>query len=175
MVYSFSGTEFEIKRDRFCVFWAAFPHRSVRVNADGYITKVYISFSEFLQWKLPAAFVNKLLNGAVLSTSVEQRGDREMTDRWANEINRTEVEWQKLHVTEIQGRLRRMSLEGWDVLHLPKHAGTEKIIGGNAILQFEKMLRYVAEHFADPITSSDVAFSERTGDSPTAFRGQHHQ
>lgn len=157
MTYSFSGTEFELKRDRFCVFWAAYPHRSLKVNADGVITNVYISLSEFLHWQLPPAFVNTLLSGAVLASSRQSAGDRELACRWSKEIEKTDTEWQKLHIAEVQARLRRMALEEWDVLHKPRHETTNKIIGGNAVTQFEKMLRYVAANYAETIAIADVA------------------
>ncbi|WP_299154904.1 helix-turn-helix domain-containing protein [uncultured Tateyamaria sp.] len=157
MLYSFSGTEIEIQRNRFCVFWAAFPHRAVGVNADGWITNAYVSLSEFLRWSLPPAFVNTLLSGAVLLSKEQDPGDGPLTQRWARELDQENLEWQRLHASEVEARLRRMALEGWDVLHQPNEATTEKAIGGNAVVQFEKMLRYVAEHYADGINSSNVA------------------
>lgn len=166
MTYSFSGSEFEIKRDHFTVFWAAYPHRSVGTNADGVITNAYVSLSEFLRWQLPAQFVNTLLSGAVLSAKSQGPGDKALAAKWASEVDMIDPEWQKLHLAEIHSRLRRIALEGWDVLHEPEHNSTRKIIGGNAVAQFEKMLRFVAENYASLITVEDVA---KTGGVSVAY------
>lgn len=158
MTYSFSGTEFEIKRNHFTVFWAAYPHRCVGTNADeGVITNAYITLSEFLRWQLPAPFVNTLLSGAVLTAKNQEPGDRALAHKWAAEVDQIDEEWQKLHLAELHGRLRRMALQGWDVLHKPEYSTTTKIIGGNAVAQFEKMLRFVAENYASLISIEDVA------------------
>lgn len=157
MTYSFSGEEVELKRDRICVFWAAHPHRATGVNNDGVITNAYVSLSEFLKWSLPAEFRNKILSGAVLCAKSKLDGDRAMADRWAAELDNTDPEWQRLHALEIHTRLYRLAIDGWEVLLDPKRSAPPTLIGGNASVQFEKMLMFVAHHFADRISIADVA------------------
>lgn len=157
MVYSFAGEEITVPRGRLCVFWAAYPHRAVSVSGKGEITNAYISLSEFLLWPMPSGFLNVLLGGAVLLSSTEQEGDHAMAKRWSNETTRFEPEWQRLHALEVQSRLYRMALQGWTVLLEPSTSPPQKILGGNAIIQFERMLRFVAQHFADRIVIGDVA------------------
>lgn len=159
MTYSFSGEEVLVPRGRFCVFWAARPHRTIAVSDEGTITNVYISLSEFLRWGMPAEFVNLLLSGAVLSSKSEQNGDSALADRWATEITRTGPEWQRLHALELQARLHRMSVEGVNILFRPTQGQNERMIGGKAIIHFEKMLRFIAEYFSDRITIGIVAQS----------------
>ena len=157
MTYSFSGHEVEIQRKRFCVFWAAHPHRKIRVTDNGTMTNVYVFLLEFLQWSLPSEFVNKLLGGAVLITKNEQDGDTALANRFAAEVDSNDTLWQRLHSREIQARLHRMALEGWDVVFQPKDTKKTLLIGGHAIVHFEKMLRFVAINFASKIGVADVA------------------
>lgn len=157
MTYSFSGHEVELRRGRFCVFWAAHPHRKIGVKDSGTMTNVYVSLSEFLQWSLPSEFVNILLSGAVLTTLKEQDGDAALANRFASEVEAKDTLWQRLHAREMQARLHRMALEGWDVIYQPKDTQKTVLIGGHAIVHFEKMLRFVALNFASKIGVADVA------------------
>ncbi len=164
MTYSFSGREVLLQRGRLCVFWAAHPHRVIHVRDIGVITNAYVSLSEFLHWPLPSDYVSLLLSGAVLCSRGNTLGDDEMARRWAQEVDNTQLKWQRLHALEIQARLFRMSVDGWDVLLESRNGASKNILGGKAILQFERMLRFVAKHYANPIKINDVA--ERGGVSP---------
>lgn len=157
MTYSFSGREFELPRGRFCVFWAAHPHRKIRVQDTGYMTNVYVTLSEFMQWSLPSEFVNMLLSGAVLITTEEQDGDSALANRFAAEVDANDSHWRRLHSREMQARLHRMALEGWDVVIEPEHYQKTALIGGQAIVHFEKMLRFVALNFSSKIAVTQVA------------------
>lgn len=159
MTYSFSGKEVEVMRGRFCVFWAAHPHRKMSVRDSGEMTNIYVSLSEFLQWSLPMDFVNALLSGSVLSTQAEIDGDSALARRLANEVENTSVQWQRLHSQEVQAWLSRMAVEGWVTLHTPMAVTESRVIGGKAIQHFEKMLRFVAVNFASRITVADIAGS----------------
>lgn len=164
MTYSFSGREVAVQRRRLCVFWAAHPHRVIDIRDKGVITNAYVSLSEFLHWPLPSEFVNLLLSGAVLSSLGYTVGDDELAGRWACEVQNTQLKWQRLHALEIQARLFRMSVDGWDVLLESRNGARNNMLGGKAILQFERMLRFVAKHYANPIKINDVA--EKGGVSP---------
>jgi len=159
MTYSFSGNEVQLSRRKICVFWAAYPHRPIEVSEDGSITNAYISLSEFLRWSLPSEFTNQILSGSVLVCKTESENDRLMAERWRGEIKNASPAWQRMHAVEIQARLNRLALEGWDVL-LPSHRTPQKkLIGGKAVIQFEKMLRFISENFLNKITIESVANS----------------
>lgn len=159
MTYSFSGNEVELKRRKICVFWAAYPHRSTGVSEDGSITNAYISLSEFLRWQIPSDFINQVLSGAVLVSKTETESDRLMVERWLGEIDNSSPAWQRMHVMEIQARLNRLAVEGWDVLLPPHRVPGKKMIGGKAVGQFEKMLRFISDNFSNKITVDLVSKS----------------
>lgn len=110
MTYSFSGHSVEVPRGRFCLFWAANPHRKIKVQDDGTITIINVSVSEFLRWALPAEFVSALLGGAVIIDKSFQDGDIALANRLASEITKTDIHWQRLHAMEMQTRLNRMAI-----------------------------------------------------------------
>jgi len=159
MIYSFSGTEVLLKRGTICVFWATQPHRAVSVNQNGYITNAYVSLSEFLSWQIPSDFINTLLCGGVLCSKSNVDADRIMAERWAKEVDNLSLEWQKLHVMEIQCRLNRLAIEGWDTLLAPSRIPPKKMLEGRAIVQSEEMLRFITLNYSEKISVSDVAAS----------------
>ncbi len=157
MTYSFAGEEFLLKRGRLCVFWAARPHRPLHIEGRGKITNAYVNLAEFLRWPLPSAFVASILKGVVVCSKSEIGGDKEMAARWSKEIDKTDPEWQRLHVLELQARLHRLAIDGWEVLMEPADSKQDKAFGGEEIDQIAKMLQYVAENFSDEITVGDVS------------------
>ena len=162
MTYSFSGEKFLLKRGHFCVFWAARPHRPLKIEGQGKITNAYVDLAEFLRWPLPKDFVKAVLQGEVVSSKSEIAGDNEMAARWSKEIEKTEPEWQRLHVLELQARIHRLAIDGWNVLLKPQEAKSDLSFGGDAIDQVAKMLQFIAEHFANQISLSDVAAAAET-------------
>lgn len=157
MTYSFSGNEVELKSQRICVFWAAYPHRVKRVSKDGSITNAYVSLSEFLRWQIPSDLINHVLSGAVLVSKKSSENDRLMVERWQKEINYDSEKWQRLHVLEIQSRLNRLAIEGWEVLLPPHRVPSKNIIGLNTVTQFEKMFRFISSNFNKRLTVDMVA------------------
>ena len=159
MTYSFSGNEVLLSRRKICVFWAAHPHRPIEVSEDGSITNAYISLSEFIRWSLPSEFTNQILSGSVLVSKTESENDRLMAERWQGEINNASPAWQRMHAVEIQARLNRLAIEGWEVLLPSNRTLQKKLIGGKAVTQFEKMLRFISGNYANKITVKSVANS----------------
>lgn len=157
MDYSFGGRTVSVPQDRFCIFWAAQPHRVLTVAGRGKITNAYISLEEFWSWPLPKDFVDALLAGAVLTSAETLSGDIEMAARLADEVKTESDEMSRLHCLELQSRITRLALSGWEQLSPPRTNTNGARIGGNAVVHFEKMLRFVATNYAEPITLGDVA------------------
>lgn len=157
MSYSFSGSEITLQEGHFTVFWAVRPHSVVRVDRQGTITNAYISLSQFLQWRLPSSFTNAVLSGSVLTTKSSCKMDRILTQRWASERKLKSTQWDEIHSLEIESRLKRLALEGWDVLLQQSSSVPANINGGKSIYHFECMLKFVSENFVSNISIQDVA------------------
>ncbi len=157
LTYSFSDAEFEVPQGRFCVFWGAHPHRKLRAVGGGEMTNIYVALAEFLQWSLPSEFSNAVLAGSVVMTKQEMDGDMTLATRLADEAEQAGAEWQKLHCHEVQTRLLRMGMEGWDTIYQPQDGQAEKSVGGRSIQHFEVMLRFIATNFVGKLSVGDVA------------------
>jgi hypothetical protein len=151
MTYSFSGSEVTLSDGHFTVFWAARPHRVIHVDGPGTITNAYVSLSQFLQWRLPSSFTNAILSGAVLTTTQGSEMDRSLTRKWAKESQNNSPRWDEVHALEMESRLKRLALEGWNVLLQQSNSAPENITGGKAIFHFETMLKFVSENFVSNI------------------------
>lgn len=157
MTYSFSGELVTIPREKFCAFWSAYPHRPTHVTGAGEITNAYLSLKQFLDFGLSSELVDTLLSGAVVCAKKSSESDRVLFDRWAEELNLSDRNWDRLHRLEVQTRFARLDAEGWDLLSPPRISKSRTRIGGNAVVHFDKMLRFVAHHAFEPITVKDVA------------------
>ena len=157
MTYAFPGGEVTLPRNRLVLFWAAHPHRVNDIDGRGTITNAYVSLSEFVKWSLPTGFLELLLGGAVVAAQDANDYDEAMTRRWASERKKAAAQWHRAHSREIEGRLIRLCEEGYERLFEPSNTGSANKMGGAAVFQFERMLRFIANNFADPITVEDVA------------------
>lgn len=157
MDYSFGGQTVRLPRERFCIFWAAQPHRVLNVHGQGKITNAYISLEEFLSWPLPENFVDAVLGGGVAVAPEMQNGDSALAERLAREVGSKSDQMSRLHCLEMQTRITRMALTEWELVAPLREATTGSRTGGNAIVHFDKMLRFIAMHYAEPISLAQVA------------------
>ena len=157
MTYSFGGDPVCIPDRRFCIFWAAQAHRVLEVSGKGKITNAYISLEEFWKWPLPKDFVDILLGGAVIIADQQGPMDDLLAERWAAEVDNESDTVDHIHCLEIQSRMTRLALEGWQAVSQVNDQMQASRVGGNAILHFDKMLRFISVNFSDPITLGDVA------------------
>jgi len=157
MDYSFGGRTVCVPRDRFCIFWAAQPHRVLNVHGIGKITNAYVSLEEFWSWPLPKDFVDAIIAGGVAVAKNTLPDDAMLAERFASEVNVNTKQISRLHCLELQSRITRLALTGWELIAPPRPDTEATRIGGNAIVHFEKILRFIATHYTEAITLGDVA------------------
>lgn len=165
LTYSFGGDLVHVPRHRFCIFWAAQPHRVVSVTGVGTITNAHLSLGEFLGWRLPSDFVASLMAGAVISASHPTDGDDALASRLASEVQTTSEAMSSLHCLELQARITRLAMSRWERIGLIHQETNGAQTSGNGVVYFEKMLRHIGARFNDPITLADVAGSASISDN----------
>ncbi|WP_434362644.1 helix-turn-helix domain-containing protein [Parasalinivibrio latis] len=159
MTYSFSEHNAQLQGGFLTLFWGTYPHRVIDVKGEGTITNIYVTLSQFLQWSLPQPFINAVLSGAVITAKEQRIDDYYLTKRWAQELCEQDSEWDRLHALELEARLYRLAVEGWNELIPSRQKDDLKVVGGKAILHFERMLRYMSQNFPNPISIQDIAES----------------
>lgn len=156
MTYSFSGHRVTVPDGSCCVFWAAHPHKPMDVTDNGWITNAYVSLSTFMSWSFPQEFTTNLLGGCVMIADEHDAADQALVQRWSKETENTSQAWQRVHIAELQARLTRMATVGWTALHHQNEMSATSSVT-NGLLQFERMLRFVAENFSRPLNIDEVA------------------
>ncbi len=157
MEYSFSGRVVRVPRHTMIVFWGAAPHGVVDVRGEGRIINIYISLAQALRWAFPKPFIEAIIGGSVLSGTAAAAVDDKIFPLWAEDYSRAGAPWRQLLRGEIETRLRRMALEGYDVLLDGAGASVVDVAGRIAMKHTESMLRFIADSYAEPITVPDVA------------------
>ena len=146
----------DVEPDRLVLFWGAAPHRVTDVRGEGVTTNVYLSLGQVLRWSLPKALVDTVLSGGVVIARPRADLDESLMTRLYEERDRDSGAWRKLHLAELETRLRRIGLEGWETA-LPPDTDERRVRSNSAsMLHVEAMLRYIADNFSRPINVGDV-------------------
>ncbi|MCE2522965.1 MAG: helix-turn-helix domain-containing protein [Rhodobacteraceae bacterium] len=155
--YSFSGKRVRVPPGKMAVFWGAIPHGVVDVMGEGHIVNVYISLAQLMKWRLPKPFVDTIVSGAFLAVKHTNSADGAAFENWAQEYQIDNAAWRYLLLGEIEMRLRRLALEGYDILLVGSMAPDVDVAGRAAMRYIDGMLRFIADNFARPIGVQDVA------------------
>ncbi len=157
--YSFSGRPVKLPPNRITIFWGAAPHCVTEVEGVGVITNVYLSLGRLLHWSLPSEMVNALLAGCVISARTGPSSDAHLFGRLFLERGRKEVPWRRLHLAEVETRLRRIALEGWDEL-LDSDGDSQTLMAPAASMRHvELMIRFIADNHSRPINVGEIVES----------------
>lgn len=172
MEYSFSGQIIRLRPKRITLFWGAAPHRVNKVEGKGLITNLYLSLGQFIRWGLPSTMVEAILAGSVIESDSATLADVALFDRLFAEQSKNGDPWRRVHLDEIELRLRRLALEGWTTILEPRIATQEFEVTSHAMQHVESMLKYIADNFTIPINVSDIAAASNlsTGRASQLFR-----
>ncbi|MCP2264295.1 helix-turn-helix domain-containing protein [Promicromonospora thailandica] len=156
MLYLFGGVPVEIGPGSVAAFWAAVPHQLIASTATRAFW-VHVPFATFLGWGLPSALVGRLLSGTplVAPPSAALPTDPGSFAQWATDLSDERPEPRRIAMLEVEARVRRLGLTTAD-------QPVRQVTSGDPTLrQVLTMVRYVAEHFREPLTVTDVARTVR--------------
>lgn len=159
LTYVSVGQRIHLPAERIALFWAAIPHQVAEVSGPGEIYCIYVSLQEFMSWKLPAHFNHQVMHGNFLASLEEDPGDLIAVNRWWEDWRQTDPRFRRQALEEIQLRLRRMALTGWQLLGDRQHTPVGKaVVGcGRGLAHVEAMVEFIAAHYPDPIGVDEVA------------------
>lgn len=168
LTYLFRGEVVRIPERRLAVFWAAVPHRLVEVERGTESTYVTLPVSWLLAWPVEAKWREGLLAGEV-AIAAQTVDDEAAMRRWCAAIRSRDRRQAGEALLEIEARLRRLAREDATVRGSTR-AGAG--VGGAGAVHAERMARWVAERFREPLSLAKVA--EEVGLNPnyaaTVFR-----
>jgi AraC-like DNA-binding protein len=160
--YLINGRKIYVPEGRMILFWASIPHQLTASFGDGYMVNIYIPLQAFQQWKFPSEFIGGLLRGEVLVADTAHPSDVELTQLWDKDLALKNDALTAQVVSEIRGRIRRMSVESYQSFGAGDKAGLkagqkEQKNPVAGLSHIDSMLRYIADHYDQKITISDVA------------------
>ncbi|MBC8040191.1 MAG: helix-turn-helix domain-containing protein [Opitutaceae bacterium] len=137
---------------RLVAFWGSAPHCIVAVEPGSEMAWVTVPLPWLLQWKLPAAFIRRLLEGEWC----EEARDAEAPERypvraWVEEIRAGEKAANAAILLELQAALVRMS-----AAQRRREPGANEA-DGTGWRHVEAMARFMAEHYAEEIDLEAIA------------------
>ena len=141
------------------VFWAGVPHRLTEVGEGTEFVHVTVPLPWLLQLDLPPALWEALLEGAFVTGNPDDADevalDRLMFERWTRDLAPdASATRRSTAFLEVEARLRRFA----EHAHLREPPSVERHAAtGPTRRQVEEILRFVGEHYGDPIDVSSVA------------------
>lgn len=149
MTYFLAGEFVTVPAQRLAVFWAGMPHRLTGVAPGTEFIWLTMPLAWVLQWDLPAAFTQRLLEGELLSEPELRRGelDRALMTQWVVDVHTSS---RKIALLEVEARLRRLAAA------LKPAVSDTRPGSGDPV---ERATRFIGEHYAEPLTVSQIAAS----------------
>jgi AraC-like DNA-binding protein len=156
----FSGGQFEVFRHgSLHIFWAGIPHSLIRARPDTEMLWVVVPLAWFLQWELPASFVDSLLRGRMWSLSQPSTLQSETMLRWCEDFDNSKnqgdgAENRKIVALEVEAFLRRLSRERKTAAR-SRNRSTPP--GGATSLQAGKLAAFISKNYCSELTIQEIA------------------
>ena len=147
----YSSSKYILDRGRLAVFWGAIPHRRIEASSTAIFYSLTVPLAWFLQWPLPGAFTNALLNGAFLTDPSPANRDADLARFRGWHVDLTAAPLRRPVLLEVEARLCRLAL-ALDLRETPPihidPADSSKV---------ERMAYFVARHYTQPLSVSQIA------------------
>ncbi len=160
-VYLLGGRKVRVEAGHVCAFWAAIPHQIVELGTDQEFFVATVPFAWFLQWRLPDAFVQSMLRGALYSdpTPGRARMDRDLFVQWEADLQRADADPGVRDIVLLEMRARLMRLV--DALPpAPPPAGKPShrnvVLSDGGLNKVEQMACLIAQRYTEALTVEDI-------------------
>ena len=151
ITYLLQEEKITIPSRRLAVFWGLVPHQIVHSEGDSPYYVCTIPFSVFLEWNLPAYFVDRILQGEVVIEPSEEYAphDKFLFQNWIEDTGINHL--QEVTLQEMRARLSRLAYSA-----LPKDTDKHSTIHSNEISHVERIAIYISQNYYDAIEASDI-------------------
>lgn len=152
MTYLIQGNQITIPTKKLAIFWGLIPHQIVSYEGIAPYFVCTIPFSQFLAWKLPNLFVDRVLKGEVILEASEESSfyDEYLLKNWFEDLRRKR-ETAEVALLEMRARLSRLAIR-----NMPYQVGENSSIHSIETSQVVKIAIYIAQNYMNPIKVSDI-------------------
>lgn len=151
ITYLFQGSKVIIPENSLSLFWGLVPHQIVDYTGSAPYYVCTIPLTQFLEWKLPSFFTDRILRGEVI---IEDSGEHSTYDRflfknWEKDLAEDYTTEATLH--EMRARLLRLTSR-----LSPLKMDERLQIKIDEISKVEQIALYIAQNFMKPIKITDI-------------------
>lgn len=145
--YNLGDREQSVPAGSICLFWAAIPHRVIRLAPGTRFMWLNVPLTALLRWNLEPGFMSRVLGGELIVDASSKPWDADLTRRWLRDLAGSETDLMRTVEIEVEARIRRISRS-------PLIKAEEERSSG---AQIAAMTAYLSEHYRQDISASDVA------------------
>lgn len=159
LTYLHRGKRVTLEPGRLTLFWALQPHQIVDFEGEEVYYVATIPFTTVLQWRMPPAFINEIMAGAMLQEGDEEvaRLDDTMFERWLRDVDSGSAEAEDAMQIEMEARLRRLALSYETVGDRDENASPEEASSAeDGFSNVERMAVFVATHYREDIQVREI-------------------
>ena len=151
ITYLVQDTKITVPARKLAIFWALVPHQIVQFEGIAPYFVCTIPFSQFLEWKLPEMFVDRILKGELLIETSENYSsfDEFLLNNWLSDLNKNKTS--EVTLLEIRARLFRMADS---FTHVKEN--TASSIKSNEISNVERIAVYIAQNYHNQIKVANI-------------------
>ncbi|MDT0687395.1 helix-turn-helix domain-containing protein [Autumnicola psychrophila] len=151
ITYLFQKSKVIIPENSFSLFWGLIPHQIVNFTKSAQYFVCTIPLTQFLEWKLPSFFVDRILKGQVV---IEDSGEHSTYDKflfenWVKDLAEDYTPEATLY--EMRARLLRLTSRLY-----PLKNDERLQIKIDEISKVEQIALYIAQNFMKPIKITDI-------------------
>jgi AraC-like DNA-binding protein len=157
LTYLLGGQRVTIPQGGLAAFWAAIPHQIIDSSGNPEYYVVTLPLSWFLQCRLPAKLVDRLLHGQILADPSAARFelDLHLFQTWTRDLIGGKSEANTATQLELHARLLRLA-EG-----LPEIQGKgprpSALLGEGGLSKVEQLAAYIARNYQETILIEEAA------------------
>ena len=117
ITYLINDRKIKVASKRLAVFWALVPHQIIHFDNDAPYYVCTIPFTQFMDWQLPASFVDHVLKGDVVTdtSSNDYQYDKYLMENWIRDISTQDIKHIDVSKMGIRTRLHRLALNSMPV------------------------------------------------------------
>lgn len=162
--YLLGGKKRRVDAGQLSVFWGAIPHQIIEFSTNDPYYVATIPLHSFLQWRLPDMFVQRLMQGDLLSDGSEDHAtiDTFMFERWIADLSAPAGKSQKPVLLEMQARVMRFALDYCDTIgetigHQHTTNNHLTALPDTSLSKVEQMACFIAQHYTQKLTIQHIS------------------
>ncbi|GCE05940.1 helix-turn-helix domain-containing protein [Dictyobacter aurantiacus] len=156
MTYLFGGARVVVRTGQLAFFWATLPHQVIQVREETRFHWLTIPFSFFLQWRVPAHFLQRVLRCECLVGSGEPTLLQPQFQQWRSDLQAKSEERNQIVLLEVEACMRRLALT-IATAGDSSYAEDVQHVEPRVLSKIEQMTCFIAEHYAEPLHTQDIA------------------